>query len=71
MKLILFGPPGFPWTIPNIRETIPDLNLSTARMRLCHFGEKYERANRTPSGSYLQVSTDIPLTKKLWPCHCQ
>eukprot|EP00975_Prorocentrum_lima_P023300 4898730-Prorocentrum_lima.AAC.1 len=24
MKLIIFGPPGFPWRIPNIREAIED-----------------------------------------------
>eukprot|EP00974_Lingulodinium_polyedra_P043212 4149312-Lingulodinium_polyedra.AAC.1 len=70
MKLIMFGPPGFPWKIPNIREAMEDLHLNTTRMRLCHFGERYVKTSETPSGSYLQVSTNVTLPKKLWPCNC-
>eukprot|EP00959_Pyramimonas_sp_CCMP1952_P226409 4733884-Pyramimonas_sp.AAC.1 len=41
------------------------------RMRFCHFGLKYDRTNKLPSGSYLQVAatcTRIPTNR--WRCAC-
>ena len=69
MKLVVFGPPGFPWNIPNIKETISDLELSTTRMRLCHFGASYNTAG-LPSGSYMQVATNLDLQGR-WKCTCK
>ena len=70
MQVVMFGPPGFPWKIPNIKETIEDLSLHTTRMRLCHFGEKFNKQDSKPSGSYIQVVTNMPLKYKLWACRC-
>eukprot|EP00959_Pyramimonas_sp_CCMP1952_P362235 7586443-Pyramimonas_sp.AAC.1 len=42
------------------------------RMRFCHFGPKYDRANRMPSGSYLQVATTcarIPTSPWRYACN--
>ena len=71
MMLILFGPPGFLWKMPNIRETLQESNLTMLRMRLCHFGDKFDNTQTKPSGSYLQLATNIKLSPKKWQCQCQ
>eukprot|EP00959_Pyramimonas_sp_CCMP1952_P256217 5351438-Pyramimonas_sp.AAC.1 len=41
------------------------------RMRFCHIGLKYDRANKLPSGSYLQVATTCArIPTNLWRCIC-
>ena len=71
MKLVMFGPPGFLWKLPNIRDSIIDLKLNTARLRLCHFGEKHDKDNALPSGSYIQVVTNEEIPHKAWQCGCK
>jgi len=68
--LVLFGPPGFLWKLPNIRETLQESAMSKVRLRLCHFGDKFDNKQQQPSGSYLQLATSkhIPTTK--WQCNC-
>ena len=70
MQVVMFGPPGFQWKIPSINETIEDLSLHTTRMRLCHFGEQFNKQDSKPSGSYIQVVTNMPIKYKLWACRC-
>eukprot|EP00959_Pyramimonas_sp_CCMP1952_P066133 1380733-Pyramimonas_sp.AAC.1 len=51
---------------------IEDLDLQVMRVRCCHFGLKYDRSSKLPSGSYLQVATThtrIPTNS--WRCTCQ
>ena len=38
IKTVVYGPPGYFWKIPNIEETIRDLQLGYDKIRLCHFG---------------------------------
>ena len=41
------------------------------RMRFCHFGIKFDRASKKPSGSYIQIATTctrVPVN--LWKCNC-
>ena len=59
MRVVLFGTPGFTWKLPNIKETIEDLRFNMTKMRLSHFGEKYDQQNQLPSGSYIQVATSV------------
>ena len=40
------------------------------RMRLCHFGDKFDKTQSKPSGSYLQLATNAPF-KKQWNCQCK
>ena len=58
-KIIMFGPPGYVWKVSAIHDTIEDLKLSTVRMRLCHFGTKFNPHDSTPSGTYMQVATSF------------
>ena len=69
MQLIVCGPPGFPW--PQMKDTIDGLRLNVERMRLCHFGEKYDTKNPRPSGSYIQVATNLHLPRRIWQCTCK
>ena len=70
LRLVLFGPPGFLWKLPSLREAVTDLGLNTRRMRLCHFGCKFDRKNPAPSGSYIQVMTNQTLPQRLFSCTC-
>jgi hypothetical protein len=58
MQLVVYGPPGSLWKMDNFREAIEGLQLNTARLRLCHFGEQFAK-NGAPSGSYIQVATNL------------
>ncbi len=69
--LILFGPPGFLWKLPNIKETLQESNMSMTRMRLCHFGDKFDSSQPKPSGSYMQLATTATLPHKKWQCQCK
>ena len=69
--LALFGPPGFLWKLPNIQETLQKSNLTMIRMRLCHFGDKFDSSQKKPSGSYLQLATTAKLSTRLWQCQCK
>eukprot|EP00959_Pyramimonas_sp_CCMP1952_P359667 7530990-Pyramimonas_sp.AAC.1 len=70
--IVLVGPPGHFWKQGRIRDAIEDLDLHVMRMRFCHFGFKYDRANRLPSGSYLQVATTCTrIPTNLWRCTCK
>ena len=69
--LILFGPPGFFWKVPNVKETIQESKMTVLRMRLCHFGDQYDKSSKSkPSGSYLQLATTAKLSHKKWQCNC-
>ena len=69
--LILFGPPGFFWKVPNVKETIQESKMTMLRMRLCHFGDQYDKSSKSkPSGSYLQLATTAKLSHKKWQCNC-
>eukprot|EP00959_Pyramimonas_sp_CCMP1952_P465717 9488813-Pyramimonas_sp.AAC.1 len=57
MTIALVGPPGCFWRQNPTRAVIEELDLQVMRMRFCHFGFKWDRANKSPSGSYLQVAT--------------
>eukprot|EP00959_Pyramimonas_sp_CCMP1952_P022204 466883-Pyramimonas_sp.AAC.1 len=47
------------------------LDLQVVRVRFCHFGLRYGRANLLPSGSYLQVATTCArIPTNLWRCTC-
>ena len=70
ITFIMFGPPGFPWKIPNIKESIEDLQLNISRMRLCHFQEKADKNNPLPSGTYLQAATNMNISRYMWKCPC-
>ena len=70
MTVILFGPPGFLWNLPNIKETLEAAKMIMPRMRLCHFGDKFDKKQPKPSGSYLQLATNATL-KKQWNCQCK
>ena len=71
IMLVLFGSPGFLWKLPNIQETIQESNMTSVRMRLCHFGDKFNRSEQQPSGSYLQVATNAKISPKKWQCQCK
>ena len=62
MKIIMFGPPGYVWKLAPIHDAIEVLNMNTVRMRLCHFGLRYNMHDKTPSGTYMQVATTIAVT---------
>ena len=64
MKVVVYGSPGFLWKLPNIKDTIEDLHLDVAKMRLCYFQEKFDKKNAVASGSYLQVATNLWLPHK-------
>ena len=70
MLIVVFGPPGFLWKMPNIKETLTDLNLMQVRMRLCHFNWRFDLQNAKPSGSYLQFATTASVTTQQWQCNC-
>ena len=61
MILKLFGPAGFLWKVPNCSAT-------AVKMRLCHFGIKFDLEEPRPSGSYLQLATTAKVSTKLWQC---
>ena len=69
--ILLFGPPGFLWNNPNIKETLEGAKFTTTRMRLCHFGDKFDNKSQSPSGSYLQLATNMPLDSRIWQCRCK
>ena len=68
--VVLFGPPGFLWKVPNIQETMQPPNVTMIKMRLCHFGHKFDSGQPKPSGSYLQLATTAQLSPKQWQCLC-
>ena len=71
MVVVLFGQPGFLWKLPNIQDTMQEHQMTIARMRLCHFGDKYNTKDPRPSGSYLQVATTGKIPTNLWNCQCK
>eukprot|EP00959_Pyramimonas_sp_CCMP1952_P368300 7714874-Pyramimonas_sp.AAC.2 len=72
MSIVLVGPPGYFWKHGPIRDAIEDLHLQVMRMRCCHFGLKYDRSSKLPSGSYLQAATTYArIPTNLWRCACQ
>ena len=71
MKIVMFGPPGYIWKLQTVRDTLEDLKLHVIRMRLCHFGMKFNKHDSTPSGSYMQIATTLHLSTKLWECKCK
>ena len=71
MIVILMGPPGPLWKQTIIQKAITDGNMYTQRMRLCHFGDKFNTAEDRPSGSYIAVSTSLELAYQQWSCKCK
>eukprot|EP00959_Pyramimonas_sp_CCMP1952_P388112 8133031-Pyramimonas_sp.AAC.1 len=71
MSIVLVGPPGYFWKQGPIRDAFEDLDLQAMRMRCCHFGLKYDRSSKLPSGSYLQVAiTYTRIPTNLLRCTC-
>eukprot|EP00959_Pyramimonas_sp_CCMP1952_P386853 8107710-Pyramimonas_sp.AAC.1 len=66
MTITACGPPGYVWKFSPIRDTLEDLKLTMVRMRLCHFGIRFNMQDNTPSGTYMEVATSIPISSKLW-----
>ena len=73
MHVIIFGPPGFLWKLPNFKENLEDLQMDLMRMRLCRLEMKYDTRNSAPSGSYIQVATNVPIqdSKNIFGCRCK
>ena len=71
MTMRVFGPPGLLWKVPNIQEVIKDSNMVTTKMRLCHFGDKYDAKDSKPSGSYMQLATTCKISLHQWQCNCK
>ena len=71
MIFALFGPPGFPWKVPNIKEVITTSNATVVKMRLCHFGFKFNAKDPKPSGAYLQLATTAKVSQRQWQCNCR
>eukprot|EP00959_Pyramimonas_sp_CCMP1952_P000436 8295-Pyramimonas_sp.AAC.1 len=72
MSIVLVGPPGYFWKLGPMRDTAGYLGLQVMRGRRCHFGLKFDRSSRLPSGSYLQVAiTYARIPTNLWKCTCQ
>mgnify|MGYP001420148067 CR=1 FL=1 len=71
MVFVLFGPPGYLWKVPNIQEVIKQSNAFTVKMRLCHFGCKFDAKDPRPSGSYLQFATTAKVSTRLGQCNCK
>ena len=69
--VIVFGQPGFLWNLSAIQEAFQQCKLTTVKIRLCHFGDKYDETNPKPSGTYLQVATTGKLSTRQWQCPCQ
>ena len=64
IKVIAFGPPGMMWSMPIMSLAIEDLDLQLQRMRLCHFNERFDESSDSPSGTYLQVATNLQIPQK-------
>ena len=71
IKVILCGPTGYFWKIPNIIESINTLKLSKLNLRLCHFGLKYDAKDQRPSATCIQLATNIEHPKIDWNCKCK
>eukprot|EP00959_Pyramimonas_sp_CCMP1952_P166603 3482117-Pyramimonas_sp.AAC.2 len=66
---VLVWRPGYLWKHGPIRDAIEGLGVQVLRMRFCHFGLKYDRANTLPSESYLQVTTTCArIPTNSWRC---
>eukprot|EP00959_Pyramimonas_sp_CCMP1952_P103431 2163120-Pyramimonas_sp.AAC.1 len=71
VTIVLVGPPGYFWKQGPLRDAIADLDFQVMRVRFCHFGLKYDRANALPSGSYQHVATTCArIRTNLWRCAC-
>eukprot|EP00959_Pyramimonas_sp_CCMP1952_P208512 4361645-Pyramimonas_sp.AAC.1 len=71
VSIVLVGPLGYFWRQGPIRDTIEDLDLQVMRMRCYHFGLKFDRSSKLPSGSYLQVTTIYTrIPTNVWRCTC-
>ena len=70
IMLVVFGPPGFLWKMPNIKETLQDSNMQQMKIRVCHFDLRYDRSNKQPSGSYMQLATNATISSRMWQCNC-
>ena len=71
MGIIIFGPgptTGHLWR--RLEDVRGELCLNEEKMRLCHFGHKYDQKDKRSSGSYMQVSTNLKLKRKKWTCKC-
>ena len=73
MHVVIYGPPGFLWKLPNFKECMDTLNLYPVRMRLCRFDIKFDKQNAAPSGTYIQVATNNSLkySKDKFGCRCK
>ena len=73
MLIILYGPPSFLWKDASILKAIEDNKIMWTRMRFCNIGEKYDKKDATPSGSYMFMATTAKGKKidtKTWGCKC-
>ena len=70
LLLVLYGPPGFLWKMPNIKETLDDSKMTVLKIRLCHFGDKYDATQVKPSGSCMKLATTAKMSTRRWQCNC-
>ena len=68
MLVIVAGPPGFFWKLPNARNLIDKLALNVEKVRLCNLGQQFAKGN--PSGSHIVACSNLKFNK-IWPCPCR
>eukprot|EP00959_Pyramimonas_sp_CCMP1952_P003100 64066-Pyramimonas_sp.AAC.1 len=55
MQIASIGPLGYFWNLSPIQEALQILELRDIWIRPCNVGIKFDRDNKRPSGSYVQV----------------
>ena len=72
MIIVFMGPPShYLWKNNGILEAMTQAQLRTTKMRFCRVGDKADEANDAPSGTYIKVSTTLPLDLNKWSCRCK
>jgi hypothetical protein len=69
MFIVVFGPPGFLWKVPNIKETLS--YMTVMKLRLCHAQDKFDTQNAKPSGSFLRLATNAKIDTRQFECKCK
>ena len=65
----IFGPPGYLWKQPTLVDILQQHDIKVDRLRLCAFKLQY-KSTQAPSGSYLQIATNVPHTFQ-YRCTCK
>ena len=64
------GPPSSHWKQQTLTTLCTQLQLQKHRLRLCAIGQKWDSTSTKPSGSYVQIVTNMPV-KHTWHCKCK